>query len=278
MSRVRYSFVQETVRESLGVSRMFDATVEIERRLCFLAGQLRSTGTAGYVLGVSGGVDSCTAGRLCQLSIEGLRDEGYEAHFIAVRLPYRKQQDEADAQRALEFIRPDETVCVDVAPATDAVVHALAAAGLSLETRSDAELVRGNVKARQRMVVQYAIANARNMLVVGTDHAAEAVTGFFTKHGDGGCDLVPLYGLTKRRIRAVARALGVPERIVDKTPTADLDSDRPGLADEEALDLTYREIDAFLEGEPVSAETVERLLSRYRTTAHKRQQPTAPRC
>src|SRR5206468_2756238 len=82
------------------------------------------------------------------------------------------------------------------------------------------------------------------------------------KHGDGACDLVPLYGLTKRRIRAVARALGVPKRIVDKTPTADLDSDRPGLADEEALDLTYREIDAFLEGEPVSAETVERLLSR----------------
>ena len=101
------------------------------------------------------------------------------------------------------------------------------------------------------MVAQYAVAGAARGLVVGTDHAAEAVTGFFTKHGDGAADVVPLNGLTKRRVRATAEALGAPGPIVRKIPTADLESLRPGRPDEEAFGFTYDDIDDFLEGLPV---------------------------
>jgi NAD+ synthase len=274
--RPHLQLIQESISSALDVARTFDPQVEIERRVAFLADQLRATRTTGYVLAISGGVDSCTAGRLCQLAVERLRGEGFTVRFVAMRLPYRVQADEGDAKRALNFIRPDETLTVDVAPATDALVDSLQAAGEPLSAYANAEVVRGNVKARQRMVAQYALANARNMLVVGTDHAAEAVTGFFTKHGDGACDLTPLFGLTKRRVLAVAQALGADDAIVHKTPTADLESDRPGLPDEDALGLTYEQIDDFLEGGALSEELAERLVTCYRDTEHKRQQPAAP--
>ncbi|GII28639.1 hypothetical protein Pmi06nite_20810 [Planotetraspora mira] len=94
------------------------------------------------------------------------------------------------------------------------------------------DFLLGNIKARQRMIAQYAVAGALGGLVVGTDHAAEAVTGFFTKHGDGAADVVPLAGLTKRRVRAIAHTLGMPGTLIHKTPTADLESLRPGRPDE----------------------------------------------
>lgn len=267
---------QAEIREALGVPDEFDAQAEIERRVDFLVEQCAVSRTKGFVLGISGGVDSSTAGRLCQLAAEKLRAGGHDAQFVAMRLPYRTQADEEDAQRALAFIRPDVTLTVDVGPATDALVESLAAAGDPLADYTHADFVRGNIKARVRMVAQYAVANARNLLVIGTDHAAEAVTGFFTKHGDGACDLIPLSGLTKRRVRAVAAALGAPDETVRKTPTADLESDRPGLPDEDALGLTYEEIDDFLEGRTVADDVADRLVARYRATEHKRSSPGAP--
>ena len=267
---------QTEIRETLGVPDEFDAQAEIERRVDFLVEQCLVSRTKGFVLGISGGVDSTTAGRLCQLAAEKLRAGGHDAQFVAMRLPYRTQADEDDAQRALAFIRPDVTLTVDVGPATDALVESLGAAGDALTEYAHADFVRGNIKARVRMVAQYAVANARNLLVIGTDHAAEAVTGFFTKHGDGACDLIPLSGLTKRRVRAVAAALGAPEETVRKTPTADLESDRPGLPDEEALGLTYDEIDEFLEGGTIPDDVADRLVARYRATDHKRSGPAAP--
>ncbi|GAA3225447.1 hypothetical protein GCM10020256_35100 [Streptomyces thermocoprophilus] len=112
--------------------------------------------------------------------------------------------------------------------------------------------------------------------MVGTDHAAEAVSGFFTKFGDGAADVVPLTGLTKRRVRAVAEALGAPAALVWKTPTADLESLAPGKPDEDALGVTYDDIDDFLEGKPVGEAAFEAIVRRYRLTAHKRELPVAP--
>ncbi|HEY6961495.1 MAG TPA: ammonia-dependent NAD(+) synthetase [Gaiellaceae bacterium] len=267
---------QEEIRRTLGVADGFDAAAEIERRVGFLVDIAEASGTDGFVLGISGGVDSTTAGRLCQLAAERIRELGRQATFVAMRLPYRTQVDEEDAQRALAFIRPDMMLGVDVGPATDALTESLAEAGDPLGDYAHAEFVRGNVKARERMIAQYAVANARNLLVVGTDHAAEAVTGFFTKHGDGACDVIPLSGLTKRRVRALAAALGAEDAIVHKVPTADLESDKPGLPDEAALGLTYAQIDDFLEGKDVPEEVVDRLVRRYRNTEHKRSGPIAP--
>lgn len=272
MTDLAYRYLQELIIAELEVHPDFDAAKEVEQRVEFLAATLRATGTAGYVLGISGGVDSSTAGRLCQLAVERVRSEGANARFVAMRLPYGVQADEHDAQTALEFIRPDEVVTVNVRQASDAMADAVLDAGVDLGERADFH--RGNVKARQRMVAQYTVAAARGSLVVGTDHAAEAVMGFYTKFGDGACDLTPLSGLTKRRVRAVAAELGAPESLVTKVPTADLETETPGLPDEKAFGLTYDEIDDFLEGKEVSDDAYSLIISWHHRTIHKRAMPT----
>lgn len=200
--------VQREIARELQVESEFDAEVEIERRVAFLAERLTSTGLRSLVLGISGGVDSTTAGRLCQLAVERARAAGHEATFYAMRLPYGTQADEADAQLALGFIRADQVLTVDVKAASDAAMAAVRAGGTQFRDAHHEDFVQGNIKARQRMVAQYAVVSAHDGLVVGTDHAAEAVSGFFTKFGDGAADVVPLTGLTKRRVRAVSEALG----------------------------------------------------------------------
>ncbi|MER7395607.1 ammonia-dependent NAD(+) synthetase [Streptomyces sp. NPDC000151] len=268
--------LQQEIARDLQVSASFDAHEEIERRVAFLTERLTGTGLRSLVLGISGGVDSTTAGRLCQLAVERARATGHDATFYAMRLPYGVQADEHDAQLALSFIKADQLLTVDVKPASDAALQAVLEGGAAFRDAHHQDFVQGNIKARQRMIAQYAVAGAREGLVVGTDHAAEAVSGFFTKFGDGAADLVPLTGLTKRRVRAVAEALGAPAELVWKTPTADLETLDPGKADEDALGVTYDDIDDFLEGKPVSEQTYETIVRRYRLTAHKRELPIAP--
>ncbi|MFJ8624822.1 ammonia-dependent NAD(+) synthetase [Kitasatospora sp. NPDC093550] len=268
--------LQREIAHALGVAPVADPLREAERRVAFLAEQLRAAGGRTLVLGISGGVDSTTTGRLCQLAVERLRAEGYQAAFCAMRLPYGVQADEDDAQRAIAFIEPDRLLTVDVKPATDAALDALLAAGLTFTDHAHEDFVRGNVKARQRMVVQYAAAGADGGLVVGTDHAAEAAVGFFTKYGDGAADVMPLSGLTKRQVRSLAEALGAPAELVKKTPTADLESLAPGRPDEEALGVSYDALDDFLEGRPVDEQVFATVLGHYRRTEHKRGLPIVP--
>ncbi|MET8629192.1 ammonia-dependent NAD(+) synthetase [Kitasatospora sp. NPDC004669] len=268
--------LQRQIALALGVAPVPDPAKEAERRVAFLAEQLRVAGARTLVLGISGGVDSTTTGRLCQLAVERLRAEGYRAGFTAMRLPYGVQADEADAQRALDFIRADEVLTVDIKPATDAAFDALLAAGLTFTDHAHEDFVRGNVKARQRMVVQYAAAGANGGLVVGTDHAAEAAVGFFTKYGDGAADVMPLSGLTKRQVRSIAEVLGAPVELVGKVPTADLENLAPGRPDEDALGVEYDALDDFLEGLPVSEQVFATVLGHYRRTEHKRGLPIIP--
>ncbi|MFB7635055.1 ammonia-dependent NAD(+) synthetase [Streptomyces sp. NPDC056149] len=268
--------LQQEIAQELRVTAEFDAAREIERRVSFLTAQLTSTGLRSLVLGISGGVDSTTTGRLCQLAVERARAEGHDATFFAMRLPYGVQADEKDAQRALDFIRADRLLTVDVRPASDAALASALDGGVAFRDAHQQDFVHGNIKARQRMIAQYAVAGAEAGLVVGTDHAAEAVSGFFTKFGDGAADVVPLTGLTKRRVRAVARALGTPAELVEKVPTADLETLDPGKPDEDALGVSYDQIDDFLEGEPVEEAAFEAIVRRYRLTAHKRALPIAP--
>lgn len=274
---------QSEIAKTLNVVPRFDSeallAAEVERRKEFIKDTLRQTGLKVLVLGISGGVDSTTAGRLAQLSVEELRrdtgDAGYR--FIAVRLPYGAQHDETDAGAALEFIRADENVTVNIAPAVQALDAGLdALSGASTVGEKHRDFVRGNTKARMRMIVQYAIANEKAGLVVGTDHAAEAVMGFFTKFGDGACDLAPLEGLVKSQVRNIARYLGASEKLYLKTPTADLEELTPGRPDEDAHGVTYQEIDAFLQGEAVASHAYETIARAYDATAHKRRLPYTP--
>lgn len=267
---------QHEIAAELHVAAAFYPPDEIDRRVAFLADSLRSSGLRALVLGISGGVDSTTAGRLAQLAVEALREQGRDARFIAMRLPYGTQRDEEDAAAALGFIQPDEILSVDIASSADAMLASLAQGGLTFEHAAQRDFVLGNIKARERMIAQYAVAGARSGLVIGTDHAAESLMGFFTKFGDGGADVLPLAGLTKRRVRALARHLGVPQRLVEKTPTADLETLRPQRPDEDAYGVSYEEIDDFLEGKPVSAHACATILRSFDATRHKRALPYTP--
>ncbi len=265
---------QRRIARELGVLSDFDPAHEADRRIQFLSDLLVASGSRTLIVGISGGVDSATAGMLCRRAVR--RRPPGSAALVAVRLPYGQQHDDADCGLVLDAMEPDRLLTVDIQPASDAALAGLAAAGLRFPSATGEDQALGNIKARQRMVAQYAIAAALEGLVIGTDHAAEAVTGFFTKFGDGGVDANPLAGLTKRGVRRLAQHLGVPERIITKTPTADLESLRPQLPDEEVLGLSYEEIDDFLEGRPVRPETGSAIVHRYTATAHKRTGPITP--
>ena len=263
------SDLQARIIAELGVQPVIDPAREVRRRTDFLKTYLLGTPARGFVLGISGGQDSSLTGRLCALATAEL-GEGYT--FVAVRLPHHVQADEDDAQLALNFIGAPEVVTLNIGPATDAAARSVSEAlGTPLS-----DFVRGNLKARQRMALQYALAGQRGLLVVGTDHAAEAVTGFYTKYGDGGVDLTPLVGLNKRQGRALLEHLGAPERLYLKTPTADLEDDRPGLPDEAALGVTYGQIDDYLEGKGVPPGASAVIEKWFTVTRHKRAMPVSP--
>lgn len=253
-----------------------DPDFEVKRRISFIKQQLLASPCRHLVLGISGGIDSCTLGRLAQLAVDELNAEQPEQSFafVAVRLPYDTQADEADAQDSIAFIKPTHQVAVNIQAGVEGIHNATSQAlndvNLLPDSATKIDFVKGNVKARTRMVVQYEIAGMLNGLVLGTDHSAENITGFYTKYGDGACDLAPLFGLNKRQVRQIAAYLGAPEQVIHKAPTADLESLNPQLADEQALGLSYDQIDDFLEGRKVEPEVADRLIAIYQNTQHKR--------
>ena len=261
--------LQHDIIKALGVKPCIDPAEEVERRVTFLVDYLCTTGAKGFVLGISGGQDSTLAGRLAQLAVSRVAG----AHFWAVRLPHGMQADEEDAQIALDFIQPDYRLTVNIADATAALDGAVASA---LQQDSLGDFNRGNLKARLRMTAQYALAGEVGALVIGTDHAAENVTAFFTKWGDGAADILPLAGLNKRQGAQLLEHLGAPESTWKKVPTADLEDDRPLLSDEEALGVTYTHIDDYLEGKAVPADAQSRIETLWRRGAHKRIMPPGP--
>lgn len=263
--------LQEDIIAQLGVKSKIDAQEEIRKSIDFLKAYMKKHGfLKSYVLGISGGQDSSLAGRLAQLAIEELRhetgDNGYK--FIAIRLPYGVQADEDDAQRALNFIQPDVSLAINIKPAVDGEVAALAEAGVQVS-----DFNKGNIKARQRMISQYAVAGENNGAVIGTDHAAENITGFFTKFGDGGADILPLYRLNKRQGKQLLAELGADKALYEKIPTADLEENKPGIADEVALGVTYNDIDDYLEGKQVSPAAQKIIENWWNKTEHKRHLP-----
>lgn len=263
--------LQEEIIAYEGVKPLIDPQEEIRKSIDFLKSyMLKHPFLKTYVLGISGGQDSTLAGRLAQLAMEELRadtgDKDYQ--FIAVRLPYGIQADEADAQRALDFIQPDIRLTVNIKPAVEGQVAELEKAGVIIT-----DFNKGNIKARQRMITQYAIAAQHAGAVIGTDHAAENITGFFTKFGDGAADILPLFRLNKRQGKQLLAVLGADPALYEKVPTADLEENRPGLADEVALGVTYTEIDDYLEGKSVPAQAQETIESWWYKGQHKRHLP-----
>lgn len=263
--------LQEKIIKELGVKPVIDPKEEIRKTIDFLKMYLKKYPfIKSFVLGISGGQDSSLVGRLAQLAIEEIRKETgiNDYKFVAVRLPYGVQADEEDAQRALKFIQPDVSLTVNIKAAVDGQVAALESANLTIS-----DFNKGNIKARQRMITQYAVAGSYNGAVLGTDHAAENITGFFTKFGDGGADIVPIFRLNKRQGKMLLAELGANPAIYQKIPTADLEDGKPGLADEVALGVTYENIDDYTEGKQISSEAQAKIETWWNKTEHKRHLP-----
>lgn len=261
--------------KQLRVKPQIDPAQEVERRKHFIKNQLLGSGMKTLVLGISGGVDSSTLGRIAQLAVEDLNQIAQGYQFIAVRLPYDTQADENEAQMALGFIQPSQILTINIQDGCNGLhqttLQALQTNQLLTQSEAAIDFNKGNVKARLRMVAQYEVAGLLGGLVLGTDHSAENISGFFTKWGDGACDLAPLFGLNKRQVRQIAAHLGAPEQLIHKAPTADLECLAPGKTDESALGLSYDQIDDFLEGKAVEPWVIEKLITIYLKTEHKRQ-------
>lgn len=262
---------QAEIIDALMVKPSIDPKEEIRNSVEFLKSYLKKYPfLKTFVLGISGGQDSTLTGKLAQIAISEMREETKDDsyQFIAVRLPYGIQADESDAMDSIAFIGADKTFRVDIKPMADAAMKAVEENGLDIS-----DFNKGNIKARQRMIAQYAIAGQTSGAVLGTDHAAEAVTGFYTKFGDGAADITPLWRLDKRQGKAMLNELNAPKHLYEKTPTADLEDDRPALPDEVALGVTYDDIDNYLEGKDIADSAAEKIENWYIKTEHKRHLP-----
>jgi NAD+ synthase len=201
----------------------------IQKLLAWLRNRVKASGTKGIVLGLSGGLDSAVCARLAQLALG-------RNHCLALFLPCASlTADASDAQliarhfkiktQRLDLTRTFKTLTTLLPPANAKTV--------------------ANLKPRLRMLTLYYFANKLNYLVLGTGNKSELMTGYFTKYGDGGVDLLPLGNLLKRDVRALAEYLRIPQRIIDKPPSAGL---WRGQTDEGELGITYHQLDTILSG------------------------------
>lgn len=263
--------LQKQIVEEMMVTPNIDSKEEIRRSIDFMKSYLKKHSfLKSLVLGISGGQDSTLLGKLAQMAVNEMNEEtgSDEYNFYGVRLPYGEQGDAQDAIDAVEFINPSVSMTVNIQAAVDASYSTLKKAGIEMS-----DFVKGNEKARERMKVQFAIAAMKSGVVLGTDHSAEAVTGFYTKFGDGAADLVPLFRLNKRQGKAMLKELGCPEHLYNKKPTADLEENKPLIPDEVALGVTYDQIDDFLEGKEIPQEAMETIEKHYLRSQHKRNLP-----
>ncbi|MDO5649396.1 MAG: ammonia-dependent NAD(+) synthetase [Gallicola sp.] len=260
---------QEKIIQRLKVKPLINPSEEIRISIDFIKDYFKKHPFfKSCVLGISGGQDSTLVGKLAQMAVEELREEGYETEFLALRLPYGNQADEVDALKAVDYISPDKTFTVNIKDSVDKMVSAFVLSGQEISDYN-----KGNIKARARMTAQYALAGEYKGIVLGTDHAAENITGFFTKHGDGAADIMPIWRLNKRQGKALLKELNCPKELYEKIPTADLEEEKPMIADETALGITYEEIDDYLEGKEIPEESRKKLEAYYKNSEHKRQMP-----
>lgn len=262
------SLQQEIIR-TLNVQPTIDVDEEIRRRVDFLKKQVTVAKMSGLLIAISGGIDSAVTAALCKKATDELSEEtGQEYITLGVFQPYGEQEDIEDSYTVAEAIGLKHAVKTQIEEAVDeiALEAEFAYKNMGIHRHLSRE-GKGNVKARTRMVMQYALAFDLKLLVVGTDHASEALTGFFTKYGDGAVDITPLSSLNKRQVWALGGTLGIPEKIIQKVPTAGL---WEGQTDEGELGITYEQNCDFLEGKQVDPEAAAKLEKQYVITEHKR--------
>ncbi len=261
--------LQSEIIAKLGVQPHINVDHEIRKRVDFLKQYVLQAGVGGLLIAISGGIDSAVTAALCKLATDELTaEQGKTYSTLGVFQPYGEQPDIEDSYAVAKAIGLQTTVETNIEEAVNEIAleaeYALKALGVHKHLSRGG---KGNVKARTRMVVQYALAFELNLLVVGTDHASEAITGFFTKYGDGAVDLTPLSSLNKRQVRQLGARLGIPEGVITKAPTAGL---WEGQTDEAELGISYEDNSDYLEGKEIDPAAREKLEKQYRKTEHKR--------
>ena len=261
--------LQQQIIARLGVKPQIDVDAEIRKRVDFLKDCVLKAGKDGLLIAISGGIDSAVATGLCKRATDELtREQGKEYMTLGVFQPYGVQSDISDSYAVAEAFQLKYKVETNIEDAVDEIAleteHAFKSLGIH---RHISRSGKGNIKARTRMVIQYALAFDLNLLVVGTDHASESITGFFTKYGDGAVDVTPLSTLNKRQVYMLGERLGVPESVMKKTPTAGL---WEGQTDESELGISYQHINDYLEGKKIPDDVKDKLEQQYLRTEHKR--------
>ncbi len=235
----------------------------------FLSKMVKEAGAGGFVLGVSGGLDSAVVLRLCTKAVG-------KQNTLALLMPTKDSlvEDLADGRMLCELEGVEHKV-VDITKPVEAFRKAVGG--------DVGRVPLANIKARCRMVVLYYFANANNRIVAGTSNKSELLMGYFTKYGDGGADVEPLGSLYKTQVRELAKKLGVPEKIIRKAPSAGL---WKGQTDEGEMGITYDRLDSILSGldlgmpsgeiarrAETSIDEVSRIAGIVRSTSHKRAMP-----
>lgn len=237
---------------------------QIELTVEWIREMVKSSGTRGILVGLSGGIDSSVVAYLIQ--------KAFPENSLGVILPCKSNSKDAIDAEALAQACGIEHITLELTEPHD-ILYKNIQAQLEGKNAPNKRIADANLRARLRMTTLYGIANSMNYLVAGTDNAAEVYTGYFTKYGDGGVDLIPICNLQKREVFAWAKVLGVPQQIIKREPSAGL---WEGQTDESEMGTTYDMIDDLLEGKEIpkkDREIIERL---HKMTEHKRMMPPGP--
>ncbi|KGX93496.1 NAD synthetase [Pontibacillus halophilus JSM 076056 = DSM 19796] len=240
---------------------------KIDQLVEWLQQQVNGAGLNGALVGVSGGIDSAVVAHLIK--------RAFPNDSLGVIMPCKSNPGDQDAAHKVIDSCEIDHLTVDLTETHEVMFSTIAEQLKQKETYEESQerLADANLRARLRMSTLYTVATNHKYLVVGTDNAAEWYTGYFTKYGDGGVDLVPLVHFTKGEVRELARELGVPSEIVEKQPSAGL---WEGQTDEKEMGVTYDTIDAHLKGEEIPEDDRKIIEDMHRKTEHKRNLATAP--